>query len=441
MNMTSCSSSSSSASSLPRLCATKSQTYKSPLLSFSTPKRRRSRPRRNRKFNGSSYDNSDGNLLTLTTSSPAGNEDQSLSLTLDVNRISKLANSRFQLFLDSSKDAFSDLQTLIALDDNRRVVVSCKKSTMQFVGGVVVLGLVFGFAIRVLVKLGSVLKGNFQSNPKLVVRRDRSLGGKEVVVSVDSIRSSSRPSNSSIASDQVSPSNSMPRRNHQLKSQNNLPKWWPASLPSSHNLDLVDKEEYQREANRIVRGIEDNRTSGRDITDNDIIQLRRVCRISGVQISFEPTNTRDSFYRTSIDFVLNACSRAPWESSSVEICSEDAREFIAGLAENIGLAKIDAARMVSAAVAARTRSWFLQAWALEIQGKHSESAAELSKICLIHRIFPPNEYSAEMEMVARGLEKLMKLEERQSLLKTFVGMCCSEDSQRSAAEALGLVHW
>ncbi|WZZ19253.1 hypothetical protein YC2023_112342 [Brassica napus] len=46
------------------------------------------------------------------------------------------------------------------------------------------------------------------------------------------------------------------------------------------------------------------------------------------------------------------------------------------LSENIGLAKIDAARMVSA----RTRSWFLQAWALEIQGKHSESVAELSKI-------------------------------------------------------------
>lgn len=31
--------------------------------------------------------------------------------------------------------------------------------------------------------------------------------------------------------------------------------------------------------------------------------------------------------------------------------------------------------------------------ALEIQGKHSESVGELSKICLIHRIFPPNEYS------------------------------------------------
>lgn len=41
---------------------------------------------------------------------------------------------------------------------------------------------------------------------------------------------------------------------------------------------------------------------------NDI-QLRRVCRIAGVQVSIEPTNTRDSFYRTSVDFVLNACSR------------------------------------------------------------------------------------------------------------------------------------
>lgn len=244
--------SSSSSSSFTRLFATKSQIYKAPLLSFSTPKRRRSRPRRNRKSNGSSYDHGDGNLLTISTSSPAGADDQSLSLTLDVHRLSTLATSRFQLFLDSSKDAFSDLQTLIALDDNRRIVVSCKKSTMQFVGGVVVLGFVCGFAIRVLVKLVSAFKGSFQVKPKLVVRRDRSLGGKEVVVAVDSIRSSSRDSKSSIASDQVPRGNSI-SRNLQLKAQNNLPKWWPTSLPSL-NLN-VDKEDYQREANRLVRGL------------------------------------------------------------------------------------------------------------------------------------------------------------------------------------------
>ncbi|CAG7881050.1 unnamed protein product [Brassica rapa] len=427
MNMTtSCSSPSS-----PRLFATKPQLYKAPLSSFSTPKRRRSPARRNRHSNDSTY--SDSNLLTISTYSSY--EEQSLSLTLDVNRISTLATSRFKLFLDSGKDAVSDLQTLVSLDDNKRVVVTCRKSTMQFVGGVVLLGLVFGFAIKVLVHLGTAFKGGLQGRPKLVVRRDRSLGGKEVVVAVDTIRSSSSSSIAS-SSGQASRSNSV-ARTLKHRAQNNLPKWWPASLPSQ-SLE-VDKEDYQREANRIVRAIVDNRTSGRDITENDIIQLRRVCRIAGVKVSIEPTNTRDSFYRTSVDFVLNACSRAPWESSSVEICSEDAREFIAGLAENIGLAKIDAARMVSAAVAARTRSWFLQAWALEIQGKHSESVAELSKICLIHRIFPPEEYSAEMEMVARGLEKLMKLEERQSLMRTFVGMCCSEESQRSAAEALGLI--
>lgn len=49
-------------------------------------------------------------------------------------------------------------------------------------------------------------------------------------------------------------------------------------------------------------------------------------------------------------------------SAFVQILGEDAREFIAGLANNIVLEKDRAARMVTAAVAARTRSWLLQAW-------------------------------------------------------------------------------
>lgn len=182
----------------------------------------------------------------------------------------------------------------------------------------------------------------------------------------------------------------------------------------------------------------DNRTGGKDIMEDDIIQLRRVCRIAGVGVTIDPINTRDSFYRTSVEFVLNVCSRAPFQSTSVEIDYEDAREFIAGLAENIGLEKIRAARMVSAAVAARTRSCFLQAWALEMQCKHDEAVLELSKICLVHRIFPPDEFSPEMEMVARGLEKLMKAEERKFLMDLFVRVC-GEEARRSAAEALGLV--
>jgi len=44
----------------------------------------------------------------------------------------------------------------------------------------------------------------------------------------------------------------------------------------------------------------------------------------------------------------------------------------------------------------------------------------------------------EMEMVSRGLEKHLKLEQRQHLMFLF-GKVCSEDSHGIAREALGLV--
>nr|XP_011466868.1 PREDICTED: uncharacterized protein LOC105352192 [Fragaria vesca subsp. vesca]XP_011466869.1 PREDICTED: uncharacterized protein LOC105352192 [Fragaria vesca subsp. vesca] len=43
-----------------------------------------------------------------------------------------------------------------------------------------------------------------------------------------------------------------------------------------------------------------------------------------------------------------------------------------------------------------------------MQGKHAEAVVELSKICLVWRIFPPEESSPEMEMVAQGLDKHLK---------------------------------
>jgi len=44
----------------------------------------------------------------------------------------------------------------------------------------------------------------------------------------------------------------------------------------------------------------------------------------------------------------------------------------------------------------------------------------------------------EMEMVSRGLEKHLKLEQREHLMFLF-GKVCGEDSHRIAREALGLV--
>ncbi|KAH0913389.1 hypothetical protein HID58_036710 [Brassica napus] len=83
-----------------------------------------------------------------------------------------------------------------------------------------------------------------------------------------------------------------------------------------------------------------------------------------------------------------------------------------------------------AAVAARTRSWFLQAWVAsysffylwKYRANILNRWQNYRKYVSFITIFPPEEFSAEMEMVARGLEKLMKLEERQSLMRTFVGI-------------------
>ncbi|XP_048497244.1 uncharacterized protein LOC104884272 isoform X2 [Beta vulgaris subsp. vulgaris] len=165
-------------------------------------------------------------------------------------------------------------------------------------------------------------------------------------------------------------------------------------------------------------------------------ELHRICRMSGVQLSFGTENARDSFYRLAVHNVINTCCRA--RSPSVQIDGEDARLFVAGLAYDVGLSDPRAVTIVSAAVAAQTRQWFLQAWALEMQAKHSEAMEELKKICLIHQIFPPEPSSPEMEMVARGLQKHLKLEHREFLLTNIVSVC-GEESPRSAAEALGLV--
>lgn len=228
-------------------------------------------------------------------------------------------------------------------------------------------------------------------------------------------------------------------KNKVVPFQRKLPKWWPTVINSSASVfDANEQEEYKREAYRVVRAITNSRLGGNDIMENDIIQLRRLCRTSGVQVSIEPTNIRDTLYRASVNFVLNVCSRAPTHSTSIDINGEDAPQFLTGFAENIGLENVRAATIVSAAVAARTRSCLLQAWALEMQGKQVDAMVELSKICLLLRIFPPEESSPEMEMVSRGLEKHLKLEQREHLMFLF-GKVCGEDSHRIAREALGLV--
>ncbi|XP_042516097.1 uncharacterized protein LOC122090531 [Macadamia integrifolia] len=384
--------------------------------------------------------------------------DQKLEMVIDLEEMADRASTslqrvltsselKFRRFVSSGREAFRDLQSLIIVDADRRVVISCRRSSLQFLATFVLWSWVVVFAFRVLVKVvGLGFRSGFGFGYGMpLFRRDRSLGGREVFVGRRRpfMEREGKKKDIRVASvNPLSPARGNVTRVAKLGKQKpvsaqekmKLPSWWPVELPSPAL--RMNKQEFQREADRLIRAILDNRMSGEDIVEDDVIQLRRICKTSGARVCIETANTRDSFYRASVEFVLNACSSS-MSNSLGQIDEEDPRQFVAGLANNIGLDSSRAATIVSAAVAARTRSQLLQSWALEMQGKHSDAMEELSKIYRVHRAFPPEESSPEMEMVARGLEKHLRTDQREFLLTQFMELCGVEN-QRSVAEALGL---
>ncbi|XP_031740249.1 uncharacterized protein LOC101216122 isoform X1 [Cucumis sativus] len=392
----------------------------------------------------SSPSSSDSNLQTVIELDQVAAEASSLFYSVYYT-----SRSHLRQFLSSGLDAFDDLRTLIAFDDqNRTLTVSCRRSTVEFVGQLVLLSFVVVFVVKFLVGIVSRLGNKFSSGYTApVMRRDRSLGGREVVVGtrrsvVARNKGMGKKNNLLGLLDSPVLADTMALNDVSSEISKNgvwggerLPKWWPPAVPRRNA--TANRQEYQIEANRLVRALVDNRMSGRDFMEDDIVQLREICRISGVKVSFNTENMRDSFYRASVDFVLNIYSRTPIYPHLIFINGEDGPNFIAGLAEDIGIENVRAARIVSAAVAARMRSYFLQAWALVMQDRHSEANAELLKICHIIQIFPPEKSSPEMEMLTLGLKKVLKVEQRESLMNMFIGIC-GKDSHSTAAEALGL---
>lgn len=137
------------------------------------------------------------------------------------------------------------------------MVVSCRRSTVEFVGGLVVVSCVVVFAFRVLLNFGVEIRSRlrYQSDKtKVVVRRDRSLGGREVVVGTREELEKFRVLDSPLSPDRgnLDRVSKGPKRDFSVRFQKELPGWWPSSLPGPD--PEVDREEYQRDANRLVRG-------------------------------------------------------------------------------------------------------------------------------------------------------------------------------------------
>lgn len=112
------------------------------------------------------------------------------------------------------------------------------------------------FGFRVLVKLGLGFWGRlgFGNSSGVIMRRDRSLGGREVVVARKTDTHSDRNFRvleNPLSETAVRASEVMPKNWVRKAKEKKLPSWWPVLLPPP--VLNADKQEYQRMAHRLIR--------------------------------------------------------------------------------------------------------------------------------------------------------------------------------------------
>lgn len=165
-------------------------------------------------------------------------------------------SSNFQIrrFIDAATDAFDDLTTAVQVDQHTgRVFFSCRQSSLIFVGNMLLCGFFAALVVRFVVRLAfKFVLGWGEGEEKVVTRRDRSLGGREVVVARRSV-APSRIGESPVAASPVT----VPRGNMWKSSggekREELPDWWPIPVNSPQG-NGAEMENLRKEAQRLVRG-------------------------------------------------------------------------------------------------------------------------------------------------------------------------------------------
>jgi hypothetical protein len=175
------------------------------------------------------------------------------ALEAELWRLCRRVELRFHRLAAEADEAYRDLRTAVRVVGGDRVVLTFRRSSLHFAAGAVLWSLAFVLSVRVL--LGLALRawgqrgwgrgwwGGAGGGGAVVRRRDRSLGGKEVVVAVSS------PVAAAPSSRVPEPARLFRRMDPQAK----VPEWWP-EVGMGVTEPGPEIEKWARLANRLVRG-------------------------------------------------------------------------------------------------------------------------------------------------------------------------------------------
>ncbi|MCL7040131.1 hypothetical protein MKW94_014164 [Papaver nudicaule] len=180
---------------------------------------------------------------------------------LSIHRFFNRTEIKINRFVSSGTEAIEDLKTLVTLDYDNRVIISCKRSSLDFFGNLLVWAFLIFIGLRVL--LGLRRNGDFDFRGGVLWKRDRSLGGKEVVVGK---RNKKKKGYFKSPVNPLTPAKDtmrMKNANDGYKApvikrsygEKKLPKWWPEVEAPSMGASVSSVAEAQKEAEAEMRGL------------------------------------------------------------------------------------------------------------------------------------------------------------------------------------------
>ncbi|KAF3643185.1 hypothetical protein FXO37_22117 [Capsicum annuum] len=192
-----------------------------------------------------------------------------------LHRPIKISNSSLPSSLYSFRDLLHSKLSMNSSTKAELLLMTCKLSS-------VLIAMTADFSSPAEELFLSWCWGN--KNLELVYRRDRSLGGREVLVAKNKITIDRKKPNV-LDGDDVNSNWGWARRRKKKNPVEQLPKWWPVSSSGS------DQEEYQRMANRLILSLQicfpailDNRMTGRDILGMTLFKSEKSADIVCVYI-------------------------------------------------------------------------------------------------------------------------------------------------------------